>query len=174
MEVAFFFLFFLRKGKEKCSRDLQEIVFHYRRLGDEREVFHPLGQTMVFFLSSVSVYARAHKRVHCGHGDMFKWQMMSDGKKGGGVGVGGVCAHIVRWWSDASATFPRAKVRTSLLLAVSRLTLCYLKTTEQHFATNVLKGTKMENYQSRYSAFSQHFFSLCHQMFWGLHFLSFF
>lgn len=48
-KLPFFFFFFLRKGKEKCSRDLQEIVFHYRRLGDEREVFHPLGQTMFFF-----------------------------------------------------------------------------------------------------------------------------
>lgn len=67
MEVALFPPFFFKKGKEKCSRDLQEIVFHYRRLGDEREVFYPLGQTMFFFLSSVSVYARAHKRVHCGH-----------------------------------------------------------------------------------------------------------
>lgn len=52
--------FFLKTGKEKCSRDLQEIVFHYRRLGDEREVFYPLGQTMLFFCH-LSAYTHAPK-----------------------------------------------------------------------------------------------------------------
>lgn len=50
--------FFLKKGKEKCSRDLQEIVFHYRRLGDEREVFYPLGQTMLFSVICQRIHTR--------------------------------------------------------------------------------------------------------------------
>lgn len=163
MEVAFFW----KKEKEKCSRDLQEIVFHYRRLGDEREEFYPLGQAMPSPPPChLSAYARAHKRVHCGHVNMFKWQMISDGKKEEGCVWGwGVCARVASWWSDVSATFPRAKVRTSLLLAVSRLTLCCLKTIAQHFATNVWKGTKWKTISHDSLRSVNIFFRHCHQMF---------
>lgn len=110
----------------------------------------------------LSAYARAHKRLHCGHVNMFKWQMMSARKKRQGGGA--LRAHH-ELMNRCFCHSPGANVSTSLLLAVRGLT--HDLQTEQYFATNASKWTKWRIISHDF--FSH--FSHCHQMFWGLHFL---
>lgn len=72
MEVALFSPFFSRKEKKNVAVISRRSFFITGVLVTNVKYFILWAKRWFFFLSSVSVYARAHKRVHCGHVDMFK------------------------------------------------------------------------------------------------------
>lgn len=102
-------LAFLYKEKEKCSVISKEIVFHYRRLGDERVVFYPFG-----LLALSVICQRTHAPISAFTVDTSiclsdRWCQAEKGRGEGRVVAEGCCEHITSWWTDVSATFQEPK-----------------------------------------------------------------